>query len=476
MGKKKSRKKQIKFPKLFHAHLTVTGVLFAAYIVLSLLWSPEFLFSDIRGKFQALADEIVNISAHVVGPPQKPEVSANAICSNGNLYITLDWADDSGSDSYDIERDGSPLVIGITSSQHNDSNIAVASTYTYLVTARGAMGSGFAVSDPIEVTTPTECKVVFAPTVQVDSISPDKNVNSIPKITDTRPTFFGSTNIPFAHVSLMLESKTHLYATVEANKNGYWSWRPPVDISEERHILHITAASPEDPTITASNIFEFIVTKEKESGDKKKEKQKIILPISQTYLQTGNDNQQTGEQEKPVIPLSYSLSLGNNEVLQGRNIDTSIIIEEVAEKFVGREAIIRYSIVDKQDKLIREDYASTILEKGKRIDKSLSIAKSVLADKYKLHTEIIFSDYNVSQGINFSVLALPVVKLGGGFVISYQDLLSDMGTISIWLLIALLIWLGILSREYWLSAHALRHITEKSLESWGMVPMRKKKR
>lgn len=476
MGKKRLQKNKIKFPKIFHIHLTITGIFFACYVIFSLVWSPEFLFSDIRGKFQALADEIVNISAHVVGPPQKPEVSANAICSNGNLYITLNWADDSGSDSYDIERDGSPLVSGITSSQHNDSNVAVASTYTYLVTARGSMGSGFAVSDPVTVATSAECKVVFVPTVQVDSISPDKKVNSVPKITDNRPTFFGSTNIPFANVSLMLESKMHLYATVEANENGFWSWRPPVDISEERHILHITATSPEDSTITANNIFDFIVIKEKENDDKKKEKQKIIIPISQTYPQPGNDNQQAGEQEKPVIPLTYSLLLVNNEVLQGGNIDTSIIIEDVAEKFVGHEAIIRYSILDKRYKLIREDYVSTILEKGNKVEKSLPIANSVLAGGYKLNSEIIFSDYNISRSAKFEVLPLPVVKLGGGFVINYQDLLSDMGTISIWLLIALLIWLGILSREYWLSAHALRHITEKSLESWGMVPLRKHKK
>lgn len=274
MGKKKSRKKQIKFPKLFQVHLTVTGVLFAAYIVLSLLWSPEFLLSDVRNKFQALADEVVNMTARVVGPPQKPVVSANAVCNNGVLYTSLDWADDAGSDSFDIERDGSPLVIGITSSGYSDNNVIVANSYTYIVTARGSMGPGFAVSDPVTVAMPAECKVVFVPTVQVDSINPDKDANAVPKISDNRPTFFGSTNIPFAHVSLMLESKTHLYAMVEANKNGYWSWRPPVYISEGRHVLHITATSPEDPTITANNIFEFIVTKEKESGDKKKEKQK----------------------------------------------------------------------------------------------------------------------------------------------------------------------------------------------------------
>ena len=106
----------------------------------------------------------------------------------------------------------------------------------------------------------------------------------------------------------------------------------------------------------------------------------------------------------------------------------------------------------------------------------MPIAKSMLAGGYKLSAEIIFSDYNVSRSADFEVLALPIVKLGGGFVINYQDLLSDMGTISIWLLIALLIWLGILSREYWLSAHALRHITEKSLERWGMVPLQKRRK
>ena len=64
--------------------------------------------------------------------------------------------------------------------------------------------------------------------------------------------------------------------------------------------------------------------------------------------------------------------------------------------------------------------------------------------------------------------------LGGGFVLTYPEILSNLGNISLLFLALLFIWLFFLSREYWLYLHALRNITEKNLSKVGMIVMKKK--
>ncbi len=483
MDKKKNEKNKIKFSKLFHVHLTLTGTIFAMYIIFSLVWSPEFLLADIRNKFQALADEIVNISAHVVGPPQKPIVSANAVCNNGNLYVNLDWADDDGSESFDVERDGSILVAGINSSEYKDSNLTVGNIHSYVVTARGSMGPGFAVSDPVTVTTPAECKVVLPPpSVTITGINKG-SVNGVMQMiatTSQTPVIYGTTNVANALVDIVISGNVNFVSQEIASSNGYWQWQPPTNLPYGDYNIFVTVNDPNDSDRTVTAQYALRVSKEKEeeknSGNKKGEKPKSVSSELINDPQQESENKQNVNQEEPEIPLTYSLFLGSVEVLQGRNLSASIVIENVAEKFLGREAIVRYSIFDSKGKLISEDFTSTVLEKGKRVDKYLPISKSMLAGGYNLNSEIIFSDYDVSRNASFMVLALPAVKLGGGFVINYQDLLSEIGTVSLWFLVVLFIWLGILSREYWLSMNALDHITEKSLTNLGMVPMRKKKR
>lgn len=466
---KKGLKKIAKF------HLIFSGGLFIFYIALSLIYSPEFLLSDIRGKFQALADDTITIVATVLGPPEKPVVMGEAVCENETLFVELNWADDENSESFDIDRGGAPLITGLISSQYTDEVVALNTSYSYVVIARGPMGPGSAVSDPVIVATPADCEAaLFAPEVIVTSFA-GKSIASYdgtPSSTNRRPTFSGTTNIPNANIYLLISSDTVISANISANENGYWSWRPPINIPYGTHSLFVSATDPLDAERTASTTFTFRVRKEKEEEKKKKSE---AIPVVQPRPAPPAAPEYPAPGEAIEIPLDFLLTIKPEAVFQGKELATTIRFERLDPQYEGEEAIARYTIYDEKGEPRINILEDITLRSGAAISRGIPIPAYFKSGRYQIRAEIIFSKYNVSREQNFSVIPLPILKLGGGLIMTYPELLSKLGTASLWLLLCLIIWLILFSREYWLQLHTLRHITEKNLEKMGLLGTRKGK-
>jgi hypothetical protein len=466
MAKKAKIRKRI-FRKIAKAHALFSVSLFILYLLLSMVYSPEFLLSDIRSKFRALADDTITITATVLGPPVKPVVTGEAICTvGGDLSVSLDWADDENSQTFSIDRDSLPLITGLIDSQYSDTNVSVGSSYSYVVTALGEMNPGSAVSDPVVVDTPAECEEQLpTPEVMVTDFDGNGLVNGsqgVPETTTRRPTFAGTTNMPNADIILSIPGSSIVSAETTANINGYWSWQPPVNLDTDRQTLFVTATDPLDVSRIATTSFDFLIKEKNEENEKKKSHpgttQITITPVS------------------PVeIPLDYQLTFRDDSVLPGRELATIITINKLSPAYEGVTANIRYVILDNDGSEKGSFSQSANLHLGAKIGKNIPIAKYFPDGRYKLRAEIIFDKYDISREQSFNVLPLPVLKFGGGTIATYPTLLSQMGTISIWLLIALLIWLILFSREYRLYLRALRHITEQNLIRLGLISMKKRK-
>jgi hypothetical protein len=473
MAKKKIKK--ISFPKIFHAHAMVTGFFAIAYVVLSVVYGPEFLLSDMRAKFQAVADEVMQVSARVLGPPQKPIVSNVARCDNGILAVDLDWLDDENSQYFDIMRNGLPLVTGIANSQYSDEITQSYGGLSYVITAHGWMEPGYAESDSVNIEVPAGCEyVVQTPVVKLVSVSGGKVKDGKWVTEDTRPVFSGTSNMSNATISITITGDMNYSAEITANANGYWSWRPPADLSYGYHDMNIIATDPARPEriATASTLIK--INEKKELEDKEEQKPDISSPIKQKEIEKEPKSEIDQEPEGSgyELVLDYSLDLKDQIVMQGADAEVILKMEFLKDDFIGREAIVRYSIVDDKGEVRMQEYQSIILEKDARYSHKLNVRKDIFSGRYSLRSEVIISDHNMIREIPLEISDLPVIKLGGGALITYQEFLSQIGTVSIWLLIALLIWLAFLTREYWLSIHALRQITEESLRSMGMVPSR----
>ena len=461
----------------FHALLSLS--LFVFYIGLSLIYNPAFLFSDMRDKFQALADGTVAITGRVLGPPVVPIVSGVATCNNGTLLVTLVWPADRNSNSFGISRDATPLVTNLIDSQYKDSMVSVGKTYVYRVTAHGPMGSGLAVSAPISITTPAVCAVVLPPpAVTVIALAGQNIISSagIPKIADPQPTFSGTINVPNAEIHLEVHSEVVIVADIQANENGYWSWTPPVKLPLGSHTLFIVATDPLDPTRTIIASQDFTIVKNEvssgnssnnSSSHKTKKTAPVSAPIVITKAPPGASISET--------PLDFSLKLAKETVLQSKNLTTEIDISRLDANDEKANAIIKYDILDKNGQVKESFLDNVVLSGGEKIARNLPIPAYYKEGPYEIQVEVMLGQYDISRIKSFSVLPLPVLNLGGGIVATYPQVLSQLGTASLWLLLGLLIWLLLFSREYWLYLHALRHITEENLARLGMFGTRKRK-
>lgn len=439
----------------------MTAFLLFCYVTLGAIYSPEFLLSDIKTKFQALAADTITITAKVLGPPVKPIVSASAICDNGNLFVNISWPADENTKNFSIERNANPLVSGLLNNNFLDSGVQAGKTYTYMVTAHGDMGPGFANSDLVAVNTPAECSLVL-PTPKVSVTDFDfkglrAGDDGLPETENKRPFFSGNTNIPNAKISLMVESSNIIYANLDANLNGYWSWQPSQELSYGQHVLTVEAVDPLDLNRKASTQFKFLIEKEEGSGDSNSSKKKtsVVNVIKQL----------------PPIeikkPLDFSLNLEKTDIVQGDYIQSSLHVDKLDKSFDNSNATVKYFIYDREGNVVSNLFREIALKQGETLNEKMLIPLKLKEGGYSFNVEIIFDKYDISLQKGIRILGKPAINLGGGYVLTYPDLLSKIGYIAVWLFALLLIWILFFFREYWLYLHAIRHITERNLSKLG---------
>lgn len=488
--KRKIPKKNIR--KIAKLHAIFSFAIFAFYIALSSIYSPEFLLSDVRYKFSAIA-ETITVVAKVLAPPVVPIVSVTPTCNNGELFNTINWPFDENSTSFSIDRDGIPLITGITSNFHKDNVISLNTSYTYVVTAFGPMGPGMATSLPITINSLNNCIYIAplpAPTLTVDIIKlPGQYDLDYPnEVFTTRPTFFGSVNMPNAIIKLAVHSSVIVFGETTANAAGYWTWTSPVDITEGPHVLFVTAIDPNDPTRTISSSFDFEVESddahdqvlEADNSDSKKDgKKNKTTPIIQKSKPIENNSNQNIPKEETInpteTPFDFSLLLKNENVQQGKDAILTAKIEKLSKDYLNQNATFNYKLFDNKNNEVFSTSEKNVLSSNAIILKDIRIPKYLKPGAYQLQVEIVTDKHSSSKRINLNVLSSPAINLGGGFTVTYPELLSQLGTISLWFLLLLLIWLFLFSREYWLYLHALRHITEKNLEKIGLISLKKQK-
>lgn len=452
-----------KLKKLSKLHAIATGAVFGVYIIFSVIYSPEFLLSDIRDKFNVLADDTVTVTARVLAPPVKPLVTGASACNAGSLSISVDWPDDVNSTSYDVYRDGLPLVTGLSSSLFSDMNVVVNTSYDYVVVANGSMGPGTASSDAVTVTTPEKCVVIAPPAnVVISAIQSNDltGINGIPETTSRQPIFSGTTNIPNGRIDILLNSMLAISAQTSANGNGYWNWQVPVILPIDTHTLFVTVTDPNDATRTSTAILTFKVVNERKSstggGGKK---------ISAST--TASSGSQNGTEKPFTVPFNVVLSAGGDQVYPGKELPVSLLFSSVADGYDGVDIIIKYFILDEEGNVKSTLLAGAMLNEGRMITGAVPVPASVKDGKYRVKAEVILGRFDVSREAAFRVLPLPMIDMGGGFIVTYPELLSRLGWIVLSSAILLLLWLALFYREYWTYLHSLRHITERNLARSG---------
>lgn len=451
------------------AHVLVTTLFLSVYLMVA-FFDPGFLSYDLRQKFNVFASSTLVVTARVLDVPQKPVVTGSSLCDHntGVLSVVLDWADDPNTYTFDITRDSLPLVSGLTPSGYTDNNVVVNTTYQYVVTAHGPMGPGFATADPITVTTLAECEIVVpAPTVTLMSFA-GRGVDTyigLPSVTDRRPIFTGTTNIPNATIQVVVGPPSSFLAEVHANINGYFAWQPPLDLAYGIQTFTVTAIDPNDVSRHASTSLQFEIQRSEGGGGGGGSK-KSSHPTSNPVV------------TPPVlmeVPIDFSLTVENKDqkIFQGEKLDTLLFIKSLAQQYQNKNVPVRFSIVDAQGNTIISNTFGEWLKNGAVLKEGLDIPLYVTPGKYSVRVEMVFDGTNVSRSAEFTLMALPLISLGGGAFITYAEIMRNLGWITLTLLVLFLVWLYMFLREYGLYLHAIRHITEWSLGKAGFMTKRK---
>jgi len=455
----KQKKNKRHFKRISIIHALITFCFFAFYIGMGLLLNPDFLFSDMQHKYR-LAAFTVSATVRVWGPPATPTVSATPGCTSESSYMLVDWADDENATSFDVFRNGAELITGLVTSSYQDNNVTDLTDYDYYLVARGPEGDA---TSATESTTTTDCsspsqdpEIAVARFESYDMTS----YSSVPRTTDHKPEFYGTSNFAYGLVRAELLGDPVIVSTTVANVNGYWSWTPAANIPHGLHTIYFTLIDPGDPSRTDTKAFTFRIKKKPEQDDDDDEGgiSETVRPLEDTkhILDAGIVPQQLvgqkeipGLQEQAPIELALQISEINAVTVQGTELSTQVYpgytmtfeVTVAALKGIepGQPPVFVYSILDADEEEIYRDSEERKVSEGELFSKKITLPRELEPGKYKLRIEAIAGGYSVSEERYFYVQDNPIIALKSNMVGFISSFISDLGWIVMVLLLILLI-------------------------------------
>ena len=477
-----AKKKKSRIKKFIKIQLFITGVIFFLYLALGYRAGWGILFADVAHKGR-VAGATISILVRAYGPPSQPTVIATPACtSQHSAYIKLQWGLDQDATEYDVYRDGAELMLGLTENSFDDLNVTNDTSYSYYVVAKGPKGT--ATSDDAEATA-TKCPSVTNPEVIIEILQSKnvRNLDNVPEIIQRKPLFQGQTNIPYAIVKLEVQSGVVIYATTQANANGYWQWSPPIELPYGIHKLYVTAVDPSDPDVIASTLFVFKIKKtEKEESEKSKAETTASTtsspsasiqpksPAAEKENQTAEvpkENQKPFEFEMEFKNQEYIKGVSiNEEAYRGENLEVKVSFTDVVQE--NQTISLKYTLASLDQETLVEYNDNIKINSGREITRKIPLSYNLALGKYKLQVSATIGNTTVSHESYFILKDRPILKLGMTYI-AYTDLVSNLGwLISVSLLILLFFGAAALW-EHHLARRALFQITGKVLKKKGFI-------
>lgn len=434
-------------------HFWVMFFSFFLYLGLGLTLGPEFLYQDIRKKFFVQADDTIVVTAVVPGPPTVPIVVATPTCINLVPRVTLDWADDTGTTSWDIDRDSLALTTGLTLSQYTDTTVAANTNYTYQVIAYGPMFPGSATSVVTTVTT-LDCANTAPVTVSIETLG-GKNVRSENRantdLSKRRPKVTGVSNTAYAIIDITLTNPS-IRARITANANGYFEWIPPIGLDTGNHMLTVTATDPADSLRTGTDSF-----------------------IFWTKNVSGSDDSAGAG----VVTVSFGRSGTFDFSVEVKNSDRELFQEDaLSVDIVAKEGVFpagvtgHFYLNDPSHQDVFQLFNAADLGGRGTVHIEKTIPLYLEPGQYRARADITIDGEMVSREDTFILKGLPFLVIGGREV-GYAEAASYAGFLFFSLLFLFLFLLLLFIREYWLYLYSLRTVTERQLARFGFFGSRK---
>lgn len=472
--RKKANKKKLWLQKLVRINIAVILILGVFYMSAGFSLDSGFFVRDAQKKYAMAAETTLRVK--VIDAPSKPILIATPSCYRGVPRVDLSWEATTDTDYYNIERDGSFLTTGLTSTNYRDEAVVNQTTYQYAVTAVGPIGS--VMSDPVSITTPDDCPALPVPAIFIETLDNIEisQFTETPTITNRTPAFTGNTNIPEAIIQIEVFGSVPTVAQIQANENGYWSWKVSANLNYGSQIIKVTAIDPEDALRRESVSLEFNIIKPEEESDseKKKHKEKKTLKeeIEQKTISIIPGPYPTpAPTPTPEIIIPFRLFVNvenqNKEVLAGEDLLSRVHIQKIQD-FSPQEIILHYQIFDSSNKIVLEQDDQVFIKGDTIIHKKIKIPGLLRYGKYKVFVSTSFRGVIINAGDSFKINEMVFLNLRSGKLITMTGIMENISCIILWLLLLLIIFLVLLCREYYLSKQAKVQVTEGMLYEDGL--------
>jgi hypothetical protein len=435
------------------------------------LFHPGFFSYGARHLSQVLASDLA-VSALVLPPPEVPSLTSDLTCNPLNLSfaLKLDWQIDTGGGtfSYDLYRNGLPMVVGLSgnTATYTDTALIVATTYIYTLRANGPMGPGYEDSLPLTLTTPYNCDGLSQPSISVTKFQ-NRLIESydggIAYTHTRRPKVIGTSNIPYARIRVEINSETRMVSETTANINGYWEWTPPARLNFERSVMYFTATDPLNSNryVETSLRYQIIRSEQSEDSEKKKDKEGGVV----SGVTSPNDQAGTGTSNGNDIQFDFTSS--QSEVRQGENITFTLTPRKLTSESREENTKIEYRLLDDQGNSVATLSKEAFLRVGVPLSTELKAPVYLRPGKYTVEAVIVIDGVVYSQALPIMIKSLPVIALSSGREITYDEFMWNLGWMSLIALATLLLWLFFVFNEYWLYLQGQKHTDEYKIGRLG---------
>lgn len=459
--KKYRRRNQINF---FLKSLVILFFVFAAgYLIATAYLDPSFFKRDLQEKYGQV--EGVDLSVLIIGDPVKPLVQTEIGCDGLDPYVNLSWSADPLAASFDIEKDGEFLITGLTENEYVDDILLTVGTHQYIVTAVGINGTRIS-SDLVTINV-AKCEVEpneeddkddeedddkrKSPTCEIRTID-SINISSLSgtaEIKNQKPTFTGKTNLDKAKIRIEIFGETGFFAEIKANKNGFWKWQIPIELSPGIYKIKVKAIDQNN-----SSRYEFDSLVFRIKGETEEIMTLLVV------------------EEKAPFGLEVEIQNPDKIIYAGGELILKTTINKFRE-FDSKTQDLVYEITDLEgNKLIEVSDRIKVIGDQKIYGK-VDLSKLLKTGKYKIKVKASYENFNISTEDEFFLKEKPFIKLSTGQEITLTMILSFLSWISMLFLILFFIFLLLLFLEHRLAESAQIQITESFFEKIGFLGKRK---
>ncbi|MDD5397239.1 MAG: hypothetical protein PHW24_04245 [Candidatus Moranbacteria bacterium] len=491
---KKAKKQKIKMNIWMRLHAAFTIFLLVSYLALGAFGGFGMLGDDLKGKYAWAADTTIGVFVDAL--PGRPVISATASCSANVSIVSLSWTQSEGATIYSVTRNGMPLVSGFQTMSYEDNTVIGGQNYSYVVTASGS--SGDSVSDPVVVRA-SDCLVIEKPDPTLTLVSFDGKEYVSGNTLATKNKMFkitGTTNMPNASIQIKTMPGPIFVSTLQSNINGYWEYYLPAELAVGSYNFVVMAADPDNFLRNVTQNYAFQILKQDEvipvppvptpvptaptttddnGGGGHKNKSSNDGQTKSPAIVQENQNKGNIGQGAAVEVGSLAIKLKRDEVFRTQDLQMTIIfggLEKLLSDQKNKLLDLKYEILDAKGKVVFSNEGSEKIF-GNKLQKAIHVPEEFPNGHYKIRISTTKEGKLISAENSFVFVELPIFNLGGGIMITYSKLISQIGWLLILAMLLLIFMLLMFLLEYYKYKQALTTVAEDSLAKRGMFSRRK---